>query len=221
MRGLEHHPQFEEVIRGRGYTLEGALRPYTEYVELDPTVQAYRVSLEDAHAQMLKAEMQRRMWQDIRFAAARQGISPGELAVAMGKHRREGPAGEGDPKFEDRQTVSRETREADIKETQDRVRGNLREASKQWEDAHQGQARGIADHIASVAGGFTGGVGMLSGGFIAGGQGAETGEYIGRKLGENFVYVVDGAGQATADFLSRSHKARTEESEVGVWSAHP
>ena len=92
MRGLSKHLFYEDLIAEQaGFEVEAVERPYTTFQLIDPHVQAFRVNLEDVASQLQKREESRRLWENIKRAAAEGGVTPGEVVVGMGLHRNKSP----------------------------------------------------------------------------------------------------------------------------------
>ncbi len=79
-RILKRHSFFEDVL-GSGVSLNDVERPYTDFANTNPRVQAYRVNLEDVHLQLVKREQERRLAEEIIISAFEQGIFPGEIMI--------------------------------------------------------------------------------------------------------------------------------------------
>ena len=92
MRGLSKHLFYEDLIAEQaGFEVEAVERPYTTFQLIDPHVQAFRVNLEDVASQLQKRKESRRLWENIKRAAAERGVTPGEVVVGIGLHRNKNP----------------------------------------------------------------------------------------------------------------------------------
>ena len=82
--GLVRGKTFEDIIKSKGVTIEAPFRPYTE-LQHDPHIMAFnlRASLDEIREMELRAQLHRRRMEDIREAAARQGIPLGAYMARM------------------------------------------------------------------------------------------------------------------------------------------
>jgi hypothetical protein len=132
--GLVSHPFFEDLlVQQAGFEADEVERPYTTFQLMDPHVQAFRLNLDDVAAQLHKREESRRMWEDIKKAAAAQGVSPGEVCVGRGLHMNKNQVSTFDPLFEEKKAMSGKERDEEIIDQQNRVAANNAELQSMLE----------------------------------------------------------------------------------------
>ena len=207
--GLSRHPFYEDLLRSEaGFDAGDDLvdRPYTSLSIVNPHVQAYRSNLEEVHSQLVRREESRRLWADIRWAAASQGISPGEVVVGMGLHKNKTQVGDFDASFEAKKQTSEAERDADIIALQDGVNGRNAAAAREIEEA-LARPDSMTDRIASSARGTAETVGRGVGGFLSGsGMVADATGWVAGKTTEGAIHATSDVGAVTAEVVRGAGK---------------
>ena len=125
MKGLSKHLFYEDLIAEQaGFDVEAVEQPYTAFQLIDPHVQASRVNLEDVACRLQKREESRRLWENIKRAAAERAVTPGEVVVATFN-----------PIYEAAKTQAEHSRMADLMRLHQRVQENTAAAARDIEDA--------------------------------------------------------------------------------------
>ena len=218
MKGLSKHLFYEDLIAEQaGFEVEAVERPYTTFQLIDPHVQAFRVNLEDVASQLQKREESRRLWENIKRAAAERGVTPGEVVVGMGLHRNKSPVATFNPSYEAAKIQAEHSRMADLMSLHQRVQENNAAAARDIEDAlarHGSTTEALAAGPMEAAGEVVGEAsGALLDRFGSGGR-SEAASDLSRRGGKfllkNTGKVVDSVGNAILGGLGLDDPYRVE-----------
>ena len=151
--GLVREKTFEDIIKSKGVTVEAPFRPFTE-LQHDPHVMAFnlRASLDEIREMELRAQLHRRRMEDIREAAARQGIPLGAYMAQMPPIPRQNSAHMAvDPEYNQKVELSEEEREARIRELHESLARNRAQAAADVESAANANPT-LTEQVADAAG---------------------------------------------------------------------
>ena len=184
--GLVREKTFEDIIKSKGVTVEAPFRPFTE-LQHDPHVMAFnlRASLDEIREMELRAQLHRRRMEDIREAAARQGIPLGAYMAQMPPIPRQNSAHMAvDPEYNEKVELSEEEREARIRELHESLARNRAQAAADVESAANANPT-LTEQVADAAGAIGGEAGAAFGA-----EHTPTAPHLGRRAGRVFGTAV-------------------------------